>query len=74
MAAIAFLLAMLITYVKTVLPNVGEALVLSIISTPERIERGKYLAHSVTVYGLPFYPRLEYLCRSAVTWDRRKRR
>jgi mono/diheme cytochrome c family protein len=39
----------LLTYVKTALPNVGEAEDLKIEYTPERIERGRYLAHSVTV-------------------------
>lgn len=39
----------LLTYVKTALPNVGEAEDLKIEYTAERIERGRYLAHSVTV-------------------------
>ncbi|TLV02400.1 c-type cytochrome [Dyadobacter luticola] len=38
-----------IAYVKTALPNVGEAPDIKIEKTPERIERGKYLAHNVTV-------------------------
>lgn len=39
----------LLTYVKVALPDVGAAEDLKIEYTPERIERGKYLAHSVTV-------------------------
>jgi hypothetical protein len=39
----------LLTYVKTAMPNVGEAEVIKIEYTPERIARGKYLAHSVNV-------------------------
>lgn len=37
------------TYIKTALPNVGEPPVISVERTPERIERGKYLANHVTV-------------------------
>lgn len=37
------------TYVKTALPDVGDAPALSIERTPQRIERGKYLANHVTV-------------------------
>ncbi|MCF0068841.1 cytochrome c [Dyadobacter sp. CY261] len=37
------------TYVKTALPDVGDAPVLTIERTPERIERGKYLANHVNV-------------------------
>lgn len=36
-------------YVKLALPNVGEAPTLTIEATPQRIERGKYLATHVTV-------------------------
>jgi hypothetical protein len=36
-------------YIKLFLPNVGDAPDIKIDSTPERIERGKYLAHSVMV-------------------------
>jgi mono/diheme cytochrome c family protein len=43
------LIAGIITYVKLALPNVGDAPTLSIERTPERIERGKYLANHVTV-------------------------
>ena len=39
----------LLTYVKAALPDVGDAPDLKVEATPERIERGKYLAHSVTV-------------------------
>jgi hypothetical protein len=42
-------IAALLTYVKTALPNVGEAEDLKIDYTPERIERGRYLANTVTV-------------------------
>src|SRR5687768_10693086 len=46
---IVVLIGSLIAYVKLALPNVGEPEDLTIHVTPERIERGKYLAHSVTV-------------------------
>lgn len=36
-------------YVKTFLPDVGPAPDMKIVSTPEKIERGKYLANHVTV-------------------------
>ncbi len=36
-------------YVKTMLPNTGDAPEISIERTPKRIERGKYLANHVTV-------------------------
>ena len=42
-------IAGLLTYVKLALPNVGEAEDLKIEYTPERIERGRYLATSVTI-------------------------
>ena len=38
----------LIFYIKLALPNVGPALVIKIDNTPGRIERGRYLAYSVT--------------------------
>ncbi|ULQ53181.1 c-type cytochrome [Flavihumibacter fluvii] len=38
-----------ITYVKVALPSVGEAQKLAITYTPERVERGRYLANSVTI-------------------------
>src|SRR5690349_19047057 len=42
-------IAALLTFVKTALPNVGDAEELTIEYTPQRIERGRYLANSVTV-------------------------
>jgi hypothetical protein len=39
----------LLTYVKTALPNVGSAEDIKIEYTPQRVERGKYLANSVCV-------------------------
>lgn len=39
----------LLTYVKTMLPNVGPAPELKVAMTPENIERGKYLANHVNV-------------------------
>lgn len=39
----------MITYVKTMLPNVGDAPDLKVEATPERVERGRYLANSVTI-------------------------
>ncbi|MBL7857982.1 MAG: c-type cytochrome [Cyclobacteriaceae bacterium] len=39
----------LLTYIRIALPDVGGAPDLNIEATPERIERGRYLAHSVTV-------------------------
>lgn len=47
--AIALLIGGLLTYLKTMLPNVGEAPDIKIEMTPERIERGKYLANHVMV-------------------------
>lgn len=38
-----------VAYVKTALPDVGEAPQLTIEKTPARLERGKYLANHVTV-------------------------
>lgn len=49
LALVVVAIAGLLTYVKTALPNVGEAEELKIEYTPERIEHGKYLANSVTV-------------------------
>jgi cytochrome c2 len=43
------LVAGAILYIKFALPDVGEAPVLTVEATPERIERGKYLANAVTV-------------------------
>lgn len=42
-------IAGLLTFIKVSLPNVGDAPDLKVEATPERIERGKYLAHSVMV-------------------------
>jgi mono/diheme cytochrome c family protein len=39
----------LLTYAKVALPNVGDAPEMTIERTPERIERGKYLANHVSV-------------------------
>jgi hypothetical protein len=39
----------LLTYVKTALPDVGEPEDITVEYTPERIERGKYLANNVSV-------------------------
>ena len=39
----------LVSYVKVALPNVGDAQVLKINYSQERVERGKYLANNVTV-------------------------
>jgi mono/diheme cytochrome c family protein len=41
-------IAGLLTYVKAALPDVGDAEDLKIEATPERIERGKYLANNVS--------------------------
>lgn len=48
-AGIALLLAAGITYIKTSLPNVGEAPDLKVEITPALVERGAYLANSVAV-------------------------
>jgi mono/diheme cytochrome c family protein len=42
-------IAVMLIYVKKALPNVGKPEEISIEKTPERIERGKYLANCVTV-------------------------
>lgn len=39
----------LLTFLKTALPNVGDAAELKLEYTPERVVRGEYLANSVTV-------------------------
>lgn len=46
---IVVLVGSLIAYVKTALPDVGEPEDIIIERTPERIERGRYLAHSVSI-------------------------
>ncbi|MEO8584026.1 MAG: cytochrome C, partial [Flavitalea sp.] len=43
------LLLIAVAYLKLFLPNVGTAPVVKIEATPERLERGKYLAENVTV-------------------------
>jgi hypothetical protein len=45
--SVIVLIAILITYVKVALPNVGPAPQMTIEKTPERIQRGNYLAKSV---------------------------
>ena len=39
----------IITYIKVALPNVGDAPVMAVDTTPERIKRGEYLANHVSV-------------------------
>ncbi|HET6543516.1 MAG TPA: cytochrome C, partial [Chryseolinea sp.] len=46
---IAVLIGIFISYLKLALPNVGDPEELTVELTPERIDRGKYLAHSVTI-------------------------
>lgn len=46
---VVVLIGALLIYVKTALPDVGAPEDLTIERTPERIERGRYLANSVTV-------------------------
>lgn len=48
-AGVVLLVAGFLTYVKVALPDVGDAEEITIGYTPERIERGKYLAHAVNV-------------------------
>ncbi|MFT3750763.1 MAG: cytochrome C [Agriterribacter sp.] len=47
--SIILIIFLLIVYVKTALPNVGDAPALTITNTSEKIERGKYLANHVSV-------------------------
>jgi hypothetical protein len=47
LGGVVVLIAGLLMYVKAALPNVGEAENINIEYTPERIERGKYLANHV---------------------------
>ncbi|MEX0610265.1 MAG: c-type cytochrome [Balneolaceae bacterium] len=49
LAGVLVLLSGLLIYVKAVLPNTGPATDLTVEITPERVERGEYLAHSVMV-------------------------
>lgn len=46
---ILLLVAGLLTYVKTALPNVGKAQELTIDHSPQRVERGRYLANAVNL-------------------------
>jgi mono/diheme cytochrome c family protein len=48
-ALLLVVIAAAVSYVKTALPNTGEAPELKIERTPARIERGKYLAYHVAV-------------------------
>jgi mono/diheme cytochrome c family protein len=48
-AAVVVILIGVIGYVKLMLPNVGDAPDLKVEVTPERVERGRYLANSVTI-------------------------
>ncbi|HMG92388.1 MAG TPA: c-type cytochrome [Chryseolinea sp.] len=47
--AVIVLVGAVIIYVKTALPDVGAPEDITIERTPERIERGRYLAHSVSI-------------------------
>jgi len=47
--ALLLVVAGLLTYVKTALPNVGAAPEIKVEATPAMVERGKYLAHHVAV-------------------------
>ena len=46
---IALAIGGLLSYVKLALPNVGDSPDIKVDITPERVERGKYLANSVCV-------------------------
>jgi len=46
---IIFTVGGLIVYSKIALPNVGAAVMIKIEQSPNRIERGRYLANSVTI-------------------------
>lgn len=48
-SVLALGVVVLLAYVKLALPNVGEAPSLKVDATPQRIERGAYLANHVTV-------------------------
>ena len=47
--SIILLVSIVLVYIKVALPNIGPAPDLKIVVTPEKIERGRYLANSVTV-------------------------
>ncbi|HZE85737.1 MAG TPA: cytochrome C, partial [Puia sp.] len=46
---IILLVAGLLIYVKTALPNVGKAPDLTVDRSPEHVERGRYLANAVNL-------------------------
>lgn len=46
---LAFIIGGLLLYVKLALPNVGAAPEITVQRTPEKVARGKYLAHTVCV-------------------------
>ena len=47
--ALALAIIAVLTYVKTMLPSVGEPPVLTVAKAPENVERGRYLANHVMV-------------------------
>lgn len=47
-ASLAIIVSAVAAYISFALPNVGNAPNLAVERTPQRIERGKYLANSVT--------------------------
>jgi len=49
LGVLALVIAGAAIYVKAFLPNVGPAPEMKIVSTPEKVARGKYLAHHVTI-------------------------
>ncbi len=55
------LISGVLIYVKVALPNVGPAIDITVERTPERVERGRYLANSVTVC---------IDCHSTRDWDK----
>ncbi|HMG81723.1 MAG TPA: c-type cytochrome [Ferruginibacter sp.] len=57
---IVVIVAVIVSYVKISLPNVGLAPDLKVVSTPEKIERGRYLANHVVVC---------MDCHSSRNWD-----
>jgi mono/diheme cytochrome c family protein len=48
-STVIIVLAGVLTYVKTALPNVGEAPALTVKTSPQIIERGRYIANAVAV-------------------------
>ncbi len=66
---IIVLVSIVLAYIKAALPNVGPAPDLKIVSTPEKIERGRLPGQcSYSLYGLSLYPRLDKICRAAYRW------